>query len=66
MGAKPHDWFTTPLCHRCHTKQHGVKERAFWAALDIDPIRIGMALYLASDHEAREQIIEANSRREEW
>jgi hypothetical protein len=61
MGTKPHDWFAVPLCRPCHDKQ-GRDEKGFWARLGIDPSRVGMALYLAPDHEAREQIIEANSR----
>ena len=30
MGAKPNDCWTVPLCRRCHEKQHGAGEVAFW------------------------------------
>lgn len=42
MGLKPSDFYTVPLCHACHTKQHNKGERTFWG--DIQ-----QALNLAGD-----------------
>jgi hypothetical protein len=58
MGARPHDWFTVPLCRHCHDRQHAVGEEKFWKG--VDAIRVAAALYLAPDLETCEQIIEAN------
>jgi hypothetical protein len=65
MGTKPHDWNAVPLCRPCHDLQ-GKDEKGFWARLGIDPGRVGMALYLAQDHEEREDIIEANRTWTSW
>ena len=31
MGQKPDDWMTVSLCKLCHTTQHNMGERSFWA-----------------------------------
>lgn len=59
IGQKPHDWFMVPLCFRCHEMQHKVGETNFWPDV-FEALAVAQALYLAEDHEAREQIIEAN------
>lgn len=64
MGAKPHDWFSLPICSHCHRKQHEIGERAFWhvwgAGGICRAVAIAQALYLAEDHQAREEIVRAN------
>lgn len=30
MGVKSHDYWTLPLCHAHHAKQHQVGEYVFW------------------------------------
>lgn len=38
MGRKPSDWYTVSLCggrEGCHTRQHNVGERTFWAGKDL-------------------------------
>lgn len=43
MGMKPHDKWTTPMCHFCHAKQH-TGEQTFWGDMDL-PIRLAAKLY---------------------
>lgn len=60
VGQKPHDYWTVPLCSKCHREQHEQKEEAFWDHAMIDPLAVAAWLYLASgDHEAGETIIQA-------
>lgn len=62
-GEKPDDIWTVPLCHGHHTLQHSGNERSFWSALNIDPIRIAMALAINTGmHETGEAIVLANIR----
>lgn len=48
MGQKPHDWFTVSLCKPCHQLQHSCGERTFWAAAEIDPIKLAEEFSKAS------------------
>jgi hypothetical protein len=60
LGAKPHDWWTVPLCNRCHREQHEMSESEFWDTKMIDPIFVAMALWInTGDHESGEIIIRA-------
>jgi hypothetical protein len=57
-AMKAHDWFTVPLCGRCHREQHGGNERAWWNGKQIDPNYLALALYqISGDQEAGETII---------
>jgi len=59
VGAKPDDKFTLPLCGNHHRAQHAGSERKFWQALELDPIKIALELYLVSgNHEKGCEIIE--------
>lgn len=60
VGQKPHDYWTVPLCSKCHREQHEIKEEFFWDQAMIDPLFVAMALYLSSgNHEAGQLIIKA-------
>ena len=60
MGIKPSDCFAVPLCGKHHRAQHRVNEQYYWAAREIDPIFVGLALYRVSgDYEAGTKIVEA-------
>lgn len=60
VGQKPHDYWTVPLCSRCHREQHEQKEEMFWDHAMIDPLFVAMALYLnTGDASAAETIIQA-------
>lgn len=48
MAQKPDDWFTVSLCKPCHTSQHYVGERTFWASANIDPLELANAFAKAS------------------
>lgn len=57
MAGKAHDYFTVPLCGYHHRKQHEANERAWWEQHGIDPVKVALALYVASgDFERAEQI----------
>ena len=59
VGAKPSDKYTLPLCSNHHRSQHQGSERKFWEALEMDPIKIALELYLVSgNHEKGCEIIE--------
>lgn len=64
MGVKPNDIWTVPLCGNCHRGQHSMPggEREFWKHhAEIDPLRVAMALALASgDFERGQEIVELN------
>ena len=59
LGEKPDDCWVVPLCSGCHRQQHSMSETKFWG--DRDPLRLAMALFIASgDHERGEKIVMAN------
>lgn len=59
VGDKPHDYWTVPLCGKCHRFQHQISEKAFWQLALIDPIRVALCLYVNSgDHETGTQIVQ--------
>ncbi len=59
IAQKPHDKFTVPMCGKCHREQHSKSERAFWAGVGLDPVKLALALYSVSDdYEAGTHIIE--------
>jgi 5-methylcytosine-specific restriction endonuclease McrA len=46
MAEKSDDAFAVPLCGRCHRLQHAMgDELRFWEEHDIDPVKIGLALW---------------------
>ncbi len=60
-AEKPDDTWTLPLCGVCHARQHNTSEREFWKLVEIDPIRVAMALALnTGDREAGLEIVNAN------
>lgn len=61
VGQKAHDYWTVPLCGKCHRAQHDAgNEQKFWDSAMIDPIAVAPWLYLVSgDQEAAEAIIRA-------
>jgi hypothetical protein len=64
MAEKSDDKFSTPLCRRHHDEQHAMNEAAFWKALDIDPLKLCLALFDATgDEERAEQIIRSHRAR---
>lgn len=44
-GQKPDDCWCVPMSPDEHRAQHSMNEKAFWDALEIDPLRIAQALY---------------------
>lgn len=36
MSMKPSDWRVVGLCRDCHTEQHCIGERTFWAGSDVE------------------------------
>lgn len=38
MGRKPSDYYCVSLCKPCHTRQHAVGERTFWAGQNVEAI----------------------------
>lgn len=44
VGIKPNDFWTLPLCHGCHMRQHDYGEAVFWAELGLDPFNIASRL----------------------
>lgn len=62
-SEKPDDIWTVPLCNEHHARQHTGNEREFWFNLNVDPVKIAMALFLNSgDHQTGEAIVLANIR----
>lgn len=61
MGEKPDDKFSLALCRRHHDEQHSMNEADFWMALDLDPLRLALALFDSTgDQERAEQIIRSH------
>jgi hypothetical protein len=61
MQEKSDDRWTVSLCPRHHDEQHGMNEADFWMALDIDPLRLGLALFDSTgDQERAESIIRSH------
>ena len=61
MGEKSSDQFTTPLCQKHHDEQHSMNEAQFWMALNMDPLRLALALFDSTgDIERAEQIIRSH------
>jgi hypothetical protein len=42
MGETASDRWALPLCRECHTRQHAMNEREFWASYGIDPFALAM------------------------
>lgn len=61
IGNKPDDIFTLPLCGRHHDAQHKHgNERDWWKLMGIDPVKISLALYVATgDYERGVQVVSA-------
>lgn len=60
VGARPHDFFTVPLCGKHHREQHQGSEPKFWQSHNIDPILLALMLYaISGDSEEAERIIYA-------
>ena len=36
LGEKPSDFRAVPLCSGHHRRQHEIRERTFWAGIDLD------------------------------
>ena len=45
MGEKPDDKWAIPLCRECHTVQHSMNERIYWASVLIHPLALATGLY---------------------
>jgi hypothetical protein len=62
VSAKPHDYWTVPLCNSHHTLQHNIgNERKFWASQGIDPIKLALRLYSVSGDQALGERVVANA-----
>lgn len=62
-GTKAPDRFALPLCPEEHTRQHGMNERAYWAAVGIDPHELANTLFgLWSDYDESDATDRATSR----
>lgn len=49
IGIKPDDYWTLPLCGKCHRLQHQGNERQFWQVkVGIDPFKYAMRLFTVS------------------
>ena len=60
LGQKPHDYFVVPLCGAHHRRQHMQNEREWWAAHNVDPVKLALMLFAVSgDHQEAERIIRA-------
>ena len=59
IAMKPDDIFTVPLCGAHHDAQHKHgNEREWWKLMELDPVKIALALYVASgDFTRGEQIV---------
>ena len=59
IAMKPDDMFTVPLCGAHHNAQHKHgNEREWWRLMDLDPVKIALALYVASgDYERGCEIV---------
>lgn len=55
--AKPHDYFTVPLCGRHHREQHSMGERDFWHRQGIDPVLLALMLYAVTGNQAEAERI---------
>ena len=55
MGERPSDHWAIPLCSYHHrlsdNAQHSQNEWTWWTAHNIDPVKLAMALYLASGND---------------
>ena len=51
MAEKPDDKWTLPMTRANHERQHSMSERAFYEALNIDPIELSERLYSISGDE---------------
>lgn len=61
MQEKPDDRWSLPCCARHHDEQHSMNEAEFWKALDIDPLKLALALFDSTgDEERAEQIIRSH------
>lgn len=62
VGAKPHDFFTVPLCGRHHRMQHSGSERDFWNLVGINPFYLGLVLHSVSgDHDTATMVVVAHN-----
>lgn len=58
IGIKPDDIFTVPLCGKHHREQHQHNEQVWWRDQGLDPVKIALALYVASgNYERAQQIV---------
>jgi hypothetical protein len=61
VGAKPHDFWTLPLCRHHHELQHRIGTKRFWDQLGMDPHYVALRLYqihqrIEDDLEALQQM----------
>lgn len=54
---RPNDVFTVSLCAAHHDEQHSMNEAEFWKALDIDPLKLALALFDSTGDEERAEAI---------
>lgn len=68
VATKSHDFYAVPLCGECHRSQHDYgNEREWWHDRDIDPVKLGLALFaITGDHELGLEIIAANCKHVVW
>ncbi len=64
-GEKPSDFWTMPLCEKCHrtdkNSQHNMNEADFWTYARINPFEVAAYLFLASgNYEVGVQIVQEN------
>lgn len=61
-GEKTDDRWAVPLCRAEHDRQHSMDERAYWASVGIDPLRVALALYGVKGDNTMAEIIIRNAR----
>lgn len=57
MAEKADDRWSLPLCPHHHDEQHSMNEAAFWSALQIDPLKLSLALFDSTGDEERAEAI---------
>lgn len=57
LGMKSDDRWVVPLCFSCHERQHKMGELPFWEEIEIYPLMVAYALWLASRTDAMRQMV---------
>lgn len=60
-GAKSHDFFTVPMCGKCHRRQHAGSEPGFWKSVGINPHYLALVLHSVSgNHDIGRMVVVAH------